>query len=142
MNAPTAPARVGPPSRRLADDEQAALRRLAAQMHAEADELPPTSWVAEHLRLDVEGWGERVLPQLFSLMAVEDTEQLPDSWVRRRSDSCPLTLAEEASLRRLAAILRAEAAELGPASEIGVHLDSWGIRLALQCESPPGMRRL
>jgi hypothetical protein len=142
MNANATRARVEHPTRQYSEEEHAALRRVSTEMGAEAAELPPTSWVAEHLRLGVEEWGERVLPELFRLMATEDTDQFPYSWVRRRSDRCALTLAEEASLRRLAAILRAEGAELGSASQVGANLDRWGIRLALQCESPPGMRRV
>jgi hypothetical protein len=142
MNTDASRARMARPSQELAEQEQAALRRVAAEMTAEAAELPPTSWVAVHLRLGVEGWGERVLPELFSLMAAEDADQPAQSWIRVRSDHCPLTLAEEASLRRVSAILQAEGAELGPTSQVGSRLNSWGIRLALECERPSGMRRI
>ena len=142
MDTDVTPARIGTPPQQLAEHEQAALRRVAAEMTAEAAELPPTSWAAVHLRLGVEGWGERVLPELFSLMATEDAEQPAQSWIRVRSDHCPLTLVEEASLRRVSVILRAEGAELGPTSQVGAQLNSWGIRLALECERPSGMRRI
>src|ERR1700674_2339650 len=89
MNADATRARVERPTRQYSEEEHAALRRVAAEMGAEAAELPPTSWVAEHLRLGVEDWGERVLPELFRLMATEDTEQLPHSLVRTRSERCP-----------------------------------------------------
>ncbi|MGP8240921.1 MAG: hypothetical protein ACLQQB_04025 [Solirubrobacteraceae bacterium] len=116
--------------------EQAALRRLSAQMIAEANELAPTTWAAQRLRLEVDGWGERVLPELAVLMAVDRTQDSAQSWIRTRSVRCPLALEEEASLRRVAALLRAEAAELGSESSVGARLDSWGIRLAVECENP------
>jgi len=121
--------------------EQAALRRVTAQMIAEAAELSPTTWVAGRLRLEVDDWGERVLPELALLMAVDRRQDSPESWIRIRSDRCPLASEEEACLRRVAALLRAEAAELGPDSSVGARLDGWGIRLALECENPsrPGL---
>ncbi len=119
--------------------EQAALRRVAAQMQAEAAELPATTWVAERLRLEVDQWGERVLPELALLMAIDRRQEPAQSWTRRRPDGCPLTMEEEACLRRVAALLRAEAAELGSDSSVGARLDSWGIQLALECESPGGL---
>jgi len=136
VNRPTDIARGRATSQRLDPREQAALRRVAAQMTAEAAELPPTTWAAERLRLDVHEWGERVLPELASLVAAEPTHESAGSWTRTRSDGCPLTLEEEACLRRVASNLRAEAAELGPGSPVGSRLDSWGIKLALDCESP------
>jgi len=142
MSTNTSPARLGQPSPQLAEQEEAALRRVAAEMTVEAAELPPTSWVAVHLRLGVEGWGERVLPELFSLMAAEDAAQPAQPWIRVRSDHCPLTLEEEASLRRVSAILRAEGAELVPTSQVGARLNSWGIRLAVEFERPSGMQRV
>jgi hypothetical protein len=120
--------------------EDAALRRVAAQTNAEAAELPPTAWVAE--RLQVDEWGDRVLPELASLMAVDRGQQPAQSWTRRRADRSPATLEGEACLRRVAALLRAEAAELGSESPLGARLGSWGIKLALECESPSGMRRI
>jgi hypothetical protein len=127
---------------RLGAREQAALRRVAAQMVAEAAELPPTSWVAEHLRLDVDEWGERVLPELAVFMAVERRQDPAQDWIRRRSDRCPLTWEEEACLRRVASLFRAEAAELGAESSVRTRLDSWGIHLALECENANGPRLL
>ena len=129
-------------SQQLDAREDAASRRVAAQMNAEAAELPPTAWVAERLRLQVDEWGDRVLPELASLMAIDRGQQPAQSWTRRRADLSPLTLEEEACLRRVAALLRAEAAELGSESPLGARLDSWGIKLALECESPSGMRRI
>jgi len=117
--------------------EQAALRRLAALMRAEADELPPGCWVRRQLESDVAvgGWGDIVLPELARL--VQHDEPAPDRWSRRRERSL-LADEEEAVLRRLAAAMRAEAAELGaPASALGRRLDGWGIRLALACEGAP-----
>jgi hypothetical protein len=119
--------------------EQAALRRVAAQMQAEAAELPPTTWVAERLHLQVDEWGERVLPELALLMAIDRRQEWAQSWMRRRPEGCPLTMEEEACLRRVAALLRAEAAELGSESPVGARLDSWGIQLALDCEHPNGL---
>ena len=126
---------------RLDVREQAALRRVGAQMIAEAAELPPTTWVAEHLRLEVDEWGERVLPELALRMAVDRRRDAAEPWIRRRSDRCPLTLEEEACLRRVASFQRAEATELGPGSSVGARLDGWGIRLGLECENPsrPGL---
>ena len=141
MNTPAFTPHTRAGSQRLDAREHAALRRVAAQMISEAAELPPTSWATEHLRLDVDEWGERVLPELASLMAVDRRQDSPESWIRVRSDRCPLASEEEACLRRVAALLRAEAAELGPESSVGARLDGWGIRLALECENPsrPGL---
>jgi hypothetical protein len=122
--------------------EKAALRRVAAQITAEAAELPDNTWLAERLGLEIRVWDDRVLPELALAMAGEQGPEPPRSWVRVRSERCPLTLAEEASLRRVAALLRAEAAELGPESLGGAYLESLGIRLALECESPGGMLRI
>ena len=128
----------------LHEREEASLRRLSAQMHAEAEELPQGGWVAE--RLDSQAslweWGERVLPELAALMAVEAAHEPAGSWVRRRSDQSPLREDEEACLRRMAALLRAEAAELGEGSRLGRRLDGWGIRLALRCEVPDRSPRI
>jgi len=134
VSTPTDTPRRREESQRLDPREQAALRRVAAQMIAEAAELPSTSWAAQRLRVDVDEWGERVLPELASLMAAEPGQQSAGSWIRTRSDRCRLTLEEEACLRRVASNLRAEAAELGPGSVMGSRLDSWVIRLALDCE--------
>jgi len=141
MNTQAIPTRRSDGSERLRGREQAALRRVAAQMIAESAELPPTTWVAERLRLEPDAWGERVLPELAALMAVDRRRDSSQSWVRRRSDHCPLTLDDEACLRRVAALLRAEATELGPDSSVGARLDGWGIRLGLECENPsaPGL---
>jgi hypothetical protein len=122
--------------------ERAALRRVAAQITAEAAELPPNTWLSERLDLEIEEWEDRLLPQLGSAMANEREPEPPNSWVRVRSEGCPLMLAEEACLRRIATVLRSEAAELGPESSVAAHLEGLGIRLALECESPGGMLRL
>jgi len=122
--------------------ERAALRRVAAQINAEAAELPDNAWLAERLGLEIRLWDERVLPELALIMAYEEWPEPPESWVRGRSDRCPLTLVEEACLRRVAAALRAEASELGPESGVGAYLESLGIRLALECERPGGMQRI
>jgi hypothetical protein len=135
MHAPISPTHMRMGQQRLEAREQAALRRVAAQMIAEAAELPPTSWVAQHLRIEVDEWGERVLPELARVMAVERRQDAAQSWIRRRSDRCPLTWDEEACLRRIGSLFRAEAAELGPKSSAGTRLDGWGIRLAMECES-------
>jgi hypothetical protein len=118
--------------------EEASLRRLAAQMKAEANELPQGGWVVKHLdpQDGLWEWGERVLPELAARMAAETDHEPADSWVRRRSDESALDEEEEACLRRMAALLRAEAAELGEGSGLGKRLDGWGIRLALRCEAP------
>jgi hypothetical protein len=142
MHSPIAPTDMCTGQQRVEAREQAALRRVAAQMIAEAAELPSTSWVAEHLRIEVDEWGERVLPQLACVMAVEGRQDAAQSWIRRRSDRCPLTWDEEACLRRIASLFRAEAAELGPNSSAGTRLDSWGIRLAMECENATGPRIL
>jgi hypothetical protein len=117
-----------------AEREEAALRRLAALMRAEAEELPPDCWVRRQLESDVAvgGWGDLVLPELARL--VQDDEPEPDRWIRRHERS-PLAHDEEAVLRRLSALMRAEAAELdAPRSALARRLDGWGIRLALVCE--------
>ena len=122
--------------------EQAALRRVAAQITAEAAELPENTWLAERLGLEIRVWDKQVLPELALAMAGELGPEPPQSWVRVRPERCPLMLAEEASLRRVAALLRAEASELGPESVGGAYLESVGVRLALECESPTGMLRI
>ncbi len=122
--------------------EQAALRRVAAQITAEAAELPDNAWLAERLDLEIRVWDKQVLPELALAMTGEPGPEPPQSWVRVRPERCPLMLAEEASLRRVAAFLRAEAAELGPESVGGAYLESVGIRLALECERPGGMLRV
>jgi hypothetical protein len=117
--------------------EEAALRRLAAVMRAEADELPPDCWVRQQLEGDVAvgGWGDIVLPELARLVQDDDLE--PDRWTRRGGRS-PLCDDEEAVLRRISVLMRAEAAELGgPRSALARRLDGWGIRLALACERSP-----
>jgi hypothetical protein len=49
----------------------------------------------------------------------------------------PLAEEEEAALRRLAAAMRAEAAELAGRDEgLARRLDGSGVRLALECERP------
>ena len=119
--------------------EEAALRRLAAHMRAEAEELEGT-WVAERFDSGAElpHWGDRVIPELTALMSTEGTPTIVASpvFVRRRTDPCPLSEEEEACLRRTAALLRAEAAELGRDSDVGRRFDGWGSRLALECEAP------
>jgi hypothetical protein len=142
IDQPLAPTQMRDGQQRLEAREQAALRRVAAQMTAEAAELPPTSWVAQHLRLEVDQWGERMLPELARVMAAERRQDTAHSWVRRRTDRCPLTWDEEASLRRVASLLRAEAGELGPESSAGTRLDRWGIQLALECENTTAPRIL
>jgi hypothetical protein len=141
MHAPIVPTDMREVLReRLEVREQAALRRVGAQMIAEAAELPATTWVAEHLRLEVDGWGERVLPELALLMAAGRRQDAAEPWIRSRSDRCPLTLEEEACLRRVASFQRAEATELGSGSSVGVRLDSWGLRLGLESENPRAPR--
>jgi hypothetical protein len=122
--------------------EQAALRRVTAQIAAEAAELPDDTWLAERLGLEIRVWDKQVIPELALAMTGEPGPQPPESWVRVRPERCPLMVAEEAALRRLAALLRAEAAELGPESAGGAYLDSLGIRLAVECERPAGMLRI
>jgi len=122
--------------------ETAALRRVAAQISAEAAELPNNTWLAERLDLEIRVWDRQVLPELALAMAGELGPEPPQPWVRVRPERCPLMLAEEAALRRVAALLRAEAAELGPESAGGAYLESVGIRLALECERPGGMLRI
>ena len=131
------------PQRRQSADvplgrDQAALRRVSAHLHAEAAELPPNTWLADRLRIEINQWSERVLPELARLMSSESGSALPYSSVRMRSDHCPLTPPEEACLRRIAAVLRAEADELGTESPLGTRLDRLGIMIWLECEAPEG----
>jgi hypothetical protein len=142
MNPPRTPAGRREWSQDPDARERAALRRVAAQITAEAAELPENTWLAERLSLEIRVWDRRVLPELALAMAGELGPEPPQPWVRVRPERCPLMLAEEASLRRVAALLRAEAAELGSESVGGAYLDSLGIRLALECESPSGMQRI
>ncbi len=121
-----------------ADREQAALRRVSAHVDAEAAELPPNTWLAARLGIEIDQWGEQLLPDLARLMSSEQGSESTRSWVRERSDHCPLTQAEESCLRRIASVLRAEAAELGSESTAGAHLDRLGIMLWLECEAPVG----
>jgi len=131
-----------PERRQLADPplgrDQAALRRVSAHLHAEAAELPPNTWLAERLAIEINQWGERVLPELAHLMSIDCESGSPFSSVRVRSDRCPLTQPEESCLRRIAAVLRAEADELGSESPLGARLDRLGIMLWLECEAPGG----
>jgi hypothetical protein len=122
--------------------ETAALLSSAAQITAEAAELPDNTWLAERLGLEIRVWDKQVLPELALAMARGLGPEPPQPWVRVRRDQCPSMLAEEAALRRLAALLRAEAAELGPESAGGACLESVGIRLALECERPGEMPRI
>jgi hypothetical protein len=126
-------------AREIDQREQAALRRLAAHMRAEAAELEER-WVAHRIGPDagLPDWGERVIPELSALMSAEGTPTVEPSqaWVRHRTEGCPLSWEEEACLRRTAALLRAEAAELGEDSEIGRRFDRWGSQLAVECEDP------
>lgn len=113
--------------------EEAALRRVSALMRAEAAELDKTCWLARHLEVDVEDlrvWGPRVLPELQALMSPRGVGY-GDPWAAS-PDPCPLEPAEHAALRRIAAWMRAEAAELG-GSALARRLDGWGVRLALEC---------
>ena len=116
--------------------EQAALRRVAAQISAEAAELPPNTWLAERLGLEIRVWDKQVLPELALAMAGELGPEPPQSWVRVRPERCPLMLAEEASLRRVATVLRAEAAELGPESSVAAHLEGWASGSPLHASAP------
>lgn len=126
-------------AREIDGREQAALRRLASHMKAEAVELDG-KWVVEHMYSDtgLPDWGDRVIPELSALMSAEDTPTVVPSriWVQRRTDQWPLNRDEEACLRRTASLLRAEAVELGAESKIGRRFDAWGSRLALECEDP------
>ena len=126
-------------AREIDKKEQAALRRLAAHMRAEAVELEG-EWVAERLDSDagLPDWGDRVIPELSALMSAEGTQTVTPTpvFVRHRTDPCPLSEDEEACLRRTAALLRAEAAELGRDSMIGRRFDGWGSRLTPECEDP------
>lgn len=87
-------------------------------------------------------WDERLLPELALIMAYDGWPEPPASWARGRSERCPLTLVEEACLRRVAAVLRAEASELAPESGVAAYPENLGIRLALECERPGGMQRI
>ena len=75
-------------------------------------------------------WGPRVLPELQALMSPRGVGY-GDPWAAR-PDPCPLAPAEHAALRRIAAWMRAEAAELG-GSALARRLDGWGVRLTLEC---------
>src|SRR5437870_4006174 len=110
--------------------EEAALRRLAAHLQAEAAELEPGSWLHTRLVADhwIGDWGEHVLPELAGLMS---PAWEADRWIGRSHERCPLDGPDEAALRRLAAHLRAEALELGDDSPLGRRLERWGIRIAL-----------
>jgi hypothetical protein len=121
--------------------EEAALRRLSAHLQAEAAELDPGSWLYAHLVADqwVGDWGERVVPELAGLMS---PSWEADRWVGRSHERCPLEGTDEAALRRLAALLRAEAVELGDESPLGRRLEGWGIRIALDCARPEVPLRL
>ena len=136
----TLPQRRQPADVPLGRDE-AALRRVSAHLHAEAAELPPDTWLAERLGIEINQWGERVLPELARLMASDRESGSPYSSVRVRSEGCPLTPPEESCLRRIAAVLRAEADELGTQSPLGARLDRLGITLWLECEAPDGAHR-
>lgn len=130
-------------AQRLRERERAALRRLGTLMRAEAAELGPHQWVAERLdpATPLRDWGERVLPELSTLMAAGAPES-PHPWTRQSSERSPLSEEEEGSLRRLAVLLRAEAAELGPRSPVARRLSGWAIHLALDVERPerpPGL---
>ena len=118
--------------------ERAALRRVSAHINAEAAELPANTWLAERLGIAIDQWGEQVLPDLTRLMSSERGPEMTPLWARERSDGCPLSQQEEACLRRIAAVLRAEADELGSESPIGADLDRLGIMLWLECEAPVG----
>lgn len=127
--------------RELKDREEAALRRVTSAMRAEAAELPPESWV--RLRLEqgpLADWGESLLDDLAALMRAESAGG-DGSFFVPRPRACPLDEREEASLRRLATLLRAEAAELDSlSSAVGRRLYGLGVRLALECEHPLRMR--
>jgi hypothetical protein len=121
--------------------EEAALRRVAAHLRAEAAELEPGSWLHARLVADhwIGDWGEHVLPELDGLVS---PAWEADHWVGRTSARCPLEEAEESALRRLAAHQRAEAVELGDASPLARRLERWGIRIALDCARPEAPPRL
>jgi hypothetical protein len=113
--------------------EEAALRRVSALLRAEAAELDAGCWLARHLEVDVEDlrvWGPRVLPELQALMSPNGA-RFADPWAARPAP-CPLQPVEEAALRRIAAWMRAEAAELG-GTPLARRLDGWGVRLSLEC---------
>jgi hypothetical protein len=118
--------------------EQAALRRVSAHVNAEAAELPSNTWLAERLGIEINQWDELVLPELARLMSSDRGSGSPQSLARVRSDRCPLTELEESCLRRIAAVLRAEADELGSESPLGARLDRLGITLWLECEASGG----
>jgi hypothetical protein len=121
--------------------EEAALRRMSAHLRAEAEELEPGTWL--HDRLVADDWihesCDRIVAELGRLMGPSWES---DRWVGRASEMCPLDAPEEAALRRLAALMRAEAAELGGGSALGRRLESWGIRIALDCGRPEAPLRL
>jgi hypothetical protein len=119
----TIPAREG---------EEAALRRLSAHLRAEAEELEPGSWLHERLVAEewIGEWCDRIVADVGRLMGPSWES---DRWVGRAYERCPLEAPEEASLRRLAAVMRAEAAELGDRSALGRRLEGWAIRIALDC---------
>lgn len=125
------------PAPQLHEREGAALRRLETLMRAEAAELGPDDWMAE--RLDpgdrLSDWGERILPELSRLAAVERGED-DQPWARRSLDHRLLNDEQEGCLRRVAVLLRAEAAELGHGSPVGRRLGGWGLWLALEFEDP------
>jgi hypothetical protein len=124
--------------RRTTAPEEAAVRRLAALMRAEAAELGDVSWVGVRLGIgdeDLRGWGARVLPELQALMNAAGGSEV-EPWAVGRPEPCPLTSGEVAALRRVAHGMRAEAAELRPDSPLARRLDGWGVRLALECAEP------
>jgi len=135
------PAR-GPSLAEPAGVADAALRRVAALMAAETAELPAHGRLRPRLAADVAigGWGDIVLPELSALM--RELEPGRELFVRERAPHPPLRAQEEAAARRLAALLRAEAAELADATPASARrLDAWGIRLAIECQRPQRLRR-
>ena len=138
MNPQTPLAERHQPCATPAGGEQAALRRVSAHINAEAAELPPNTWLAGRLDIEIDHWDTQLLPELERLMSREREPDATSSWARMRSDRCPLTQPEEACLRRIAAVLRAEADELGSESPVGARLDRLGIVLWLECEAPVG----
>lgn len=127
--------RISPRERRgLSESELAALRRVAAHMRAEAAELEAGSWVRDRLEEEDEPsrWSARVLPELRARL---DAASENHRWIRGRSKASRLSRHEEAALRRLGALMRAEAAELDRSvSAVARRLDAAGIRLSLECE--------
>ena len=79
-------------AREIAGKEQAALRRLAAHMRAEAVELDG-KWVADRIDPDagLPDWGDRVIPELSALMAAEGapTVVAAQTFVHRRTNHSP-----------------------------------------------------